>query len=161
MEGGCACGRARYRLAGPPIFVNNCHCRLCQRLTGAGSAINAFVESDRLELLSGELSVHEVRTGSRGIQTVLRCSRCGTPLWSHYPSYGSAGAAVRVGTLDDPAAVAPDAAIFVDDRLAWAPLPEGIPSFPGYYDPREVLPEERLGRLRALAAAARAASAAG
>lgn len=161
MQGGCACGRVRYRLIGPPIFVNNCHCSLCQRQTGAGSAINAFVESERLELITGELSSSEVPTGSGGTQTILRCSGCGTPLWAHYPRYGSAGAAVRVGTLDEPSAVAPDAAIFADDRPAWAALPEGVPSFPGYYDPQAVLPDARLERLRTLAAVVRAASAVG
>ncbi|MES2393768.1 MAG: GFA family protein, partial [Acidobacteriota bacterium] len=68
LAGGCACGRARYRLSAPPIFVNNCHCRLCQRQTGTGSAVNAFIESDQLELVSGELSSHALLTGSGGVQ---------------------------------------------------------------------------------------------
>jgi len=150
LEGGCGCGAVRYRLNDEPILVNNCHCRLCQRQTGAASAVNAFIESDRLEQLSGELSEHEFTTGSGGTQIVVRCAKCGTPLWSHYPRFGRKAAAVRVGTLDNPSAVRPDAAIYIADRPDWAPLPEGIPHFDPGYSPAEVLPAERFARIRAL-----------
>ena len=150
LEGGCGCGAVRYRLLDEPIFVNNCHCRLCQRQTGTGSAVNAFIETSRLELLSGQLSEHELRTGSGGSQIIKRCACCGTPMWSHYPRLGEKGAAVRVGTLDDPSAVRPDAAIFVADKPSWAPLPEGVPSFETSYNPAELLPPERFARIKAL-----------
>jgi hypothetical protein len=149
LEGGCGCGAVRYRLTDEPIFVNNCHCRLCQRQTGTGSAVNAFIEGDRLELLSGDLREHEFATGSGATQIVVRCATCGTPVWSHY-RLGRKAAAVRVGTLDDPSGVRPDAAIYVTDRPSWAPLPEGVPQFEGYYNPAELLPPERFARLKAL-----------
>lgn len=46
LTGGCVCGRVRYRLTRPPMFVHCCHCRSCQRETGSGFAINAIVESE-------------------------------------------------------------------------------------------------------------------
>lgn len=150
LEGGCGCGAVRYRFTGEPIFVNNCHCKQCQQQTGAGSAVNAFIETDRLEHLSGELSEHEFITGSGGIQVVIRCAKCGTPVWSHYPRLGRKAAGIRVGTLDDPSAVHPDAAIFVAERPSWAPLPEGVPVFDTYYSAAELLPAERFERLKAL-----------
>jgi hypothetical protein len=149
-DGGCACGAVRYRLLEQPIFVNNCHCRLCQRQTGTGSAVNAFIESENLEHLSGELREHELPTGSGGTQTIMRCKECGTAVWSYYPRLGRGGAAVRVGTLDDASAVRPDAAIYVSERPSWAPLPANVPAFEGAYKPSEVLGQERLGRLTAL-----------
>jgi len=57
---------------------------------------------------------------------------------------------VRVGTLDDPSAVRPDAAIYVVDKPDWAPLPEDVPQFEAYYNPAELLPPERFARLQAL-----------
>lgn len=150
LEGGCACGAVRYRLTDAPILVNNCHCTLCQRQTGTGSAVNAFIESDRFEHLSGELSRHELSTGSGGTQVILRCARCGTPVWSHYSRLGEQAAAVRVGTLDNPSALRLDAAIFVADKLVWSPLPEGTPHFDTVYNPAELLPPERFARLRSL-----------
>ncbi|HZC38196.1 MAG TPA: GFA family protein [Sphingomicrobium sp.] len=152
LEGGCGCGAVRYRLKDEPMYVNNCHCTLCQKQTGTGSAVNAFIESERLEHLSGELTEHEFQTGSGGIQVVMRCARCGTPVWSHYPRLGRKSAGIRVGTLDDPTAVLPDAAIYVGDRPEWAPLPEGVPQFEAYYNPAELLPPERFARLKTLLA---------
>ena len=150
LEGGCACGAVRYRLLDTPIFVNNCHCRICQRQSGGGSAVNLFIETERLDHLSGELSAHDVLTGSGATQTIMRCVGCGTAVWSHYPRLGRAGAAIRAGTLDDPSAVRPDAAIFVADRPAWAPLPEGVPAFEQGYNQKEVLPPERWQRILAM-----------
>ncbi len=66
---------------------------------------------------------------------------------SHYPRLGDRGAAVRVGTLDDPSAVRPDAAIYVTDRPDWASLPADVPSFEDSYKAADVLPPDRLARL--------------
>ncbi|HEX6741769.1 MAG TPA: GFA family protein [Sphingomicrobium sp.] len=152
MEGGCGCGAVRYRLTDEPFIVHNCHCSLCQRQTGTGSAVNAFIESDRLEHVSGELSETEFATGSGASQTVVRCAKCRTPVWGHYPQLGRKVAAVRVGTLDDPSAAAPDVAIYVADKPSWAPLPANIPAFDAFYNPAEVYSEESLARLKAVIA---------
>ena len=43
MEGGCACGKVRYRLQSTPMFVHCCHCKDCQRQTGTAFVLNAIV----------------------------------------------------------------------------------------------------------------------
>jgi len=35
MEGGCLCGAIRYSISGFPISAEYCHCRMCQKGTGA------------------------------------------------------------------------------------------------------------------------------
>jgi len=35
MEGGCFCGAVRYSVSGPPFAAEYCHCRMCQKSTGA------------------------------------------------------------------------------------------------------------------------------
>lgn len=158
LEGGCACGAVRYRLAGEPIYVNNCHCTLCQRQSGTGSAVNAFYESDRVTLLSGELVSHSVPAGSGKPQEIVRCSVCMASVWSHYPRLGRLGTGVKVGTLDAPGALRPDAAIFLSSKLPWAVVPADVPQFERTYDAKELLPPERLARLGALIEQAKAAS---
>jgi len=157
LEGGCGCGQVRYRVTGGPIFVNNCHCRQCQAQTGSTTVVNAFFESDRVELLQGETCTSNFVAGSGGPHVVVRCAACSTALWSHYPGFGILGAGVRVGTLDDPAAVRPDAVIFASERMPWVALPDDIPVFEKTYRHADVLPPERMERLRALVARQRTA----
>lgn len=157
-EGGCACGRARYRVVGDPIFVNNCYCTLCQRRTGSTSVVNAFFESDRVTQLSGNLEEAAVPTGSGLQQIICSCDQCHTALWSYAPRFGRFCQAVRVGTMDRPGDIWPDVAIYVADRMPWVTLPEGIPHFDEYYRPSEVLPPERMERLKAVLTRAAAAS---
>ena len=149
-EGGCGCGAVRYRVTGEPIFTNNCHCRQCQQQTGSTSVVNAFFEMERIELLSGQLAENTTVAGSGGPHVIVRCAACGSALWSHYPGMGRNGAGLRAGTLDDPGSVVPDAVIFVSEKMPWVALPEGIPAFETSYSFREVLPPERLDRLRTL-----------
>src|SRR4051812_48012568 len=75
-EGGCGCGHVRYRARGEPMMVHNCHCRLCQQQTGSTSVVNAFFESDRVQLLQGALTEHEVKTGSGKAHIICRCGQC-------------------------------------------------------------------------------------
>ena len=39
--GGCSCGAVRYRASGAPLWVAHCHCRDCQKNTGAPLATYA------------------------------------------------------------------------------------------------------------------------
>src|SRR6267154_1180998 len=56
-EGGCTCRFVRYRVATKPLFVHCCHCRWCQRESGASFALNAMIEADRVQLLQGEIEI--------------------------------------------------------------------------------------------------------
>jgi hypothetical protein len=56
---------------------------------------------------------------------------------------------VRTGTLDDPAALAPDVHIFTRSKLPWVALPPGTPAFEVYYKTSELWPPEALARRRA------------
>jgi hypothetical protein len=64
FEGRCACGSVRYRLTSKPMFVHCCHCRDCQRQTGSAFVINALIETDRIERLSGAPEAIGVPTDS-------------------------------------------------------------------------------------------------
>jgi hypothetical protein len=47
FNGGCTCGEVRYRMHKAPMFVHCCHCRWCQRESGAAFALNGMVEAQR------------------------------------------------------------------------------------------------------------------
>ena len=150
LKGGCACGAARYRLASAPMFVHCCHCRDCQRQTGSAFVLNALIEADRVFLLSGDVEPFAVPTDSGRQHEIYRCSSCKVAVWSVYGGAGPKLRFVRVGTLDDPAALMPDVHIYVRSKLPWVALPEGVPSFDAYYDSRKVWPPASLERRRAV-----------
>src|SRR5215471_1052097 len=92
LEGGCACGAVRYRLASAPMFVHCCHCRDCQRQTGTAFVLNALIEADRVSLLSGDVEPSAVPTDSGRQHEIYRCSSCKVAVWS---VYGGAGPKLR------------------------------------------------------------------
>jgi hypothetical protein len=145
-EGRCTCGETRYRMTSAPIIVHACHCTECQRLSGGAFAINAMIETDRIELLAGSPEPAPVTGTSGKVQTILRCPRCRVALWSHYPRAAGKIAFVRVGTLDEPARLPPDIHIFTSTGLPWLALPEGARAVPELYSPREVWPVDSLRR---------------
>jgi hypothetical protein len=151
LEGGCACGTVRYRLGSAPLFVHCCHCRDCQRQTGSAFVLNALIEADRVALLSGDPAPIAVPTDSGKPHLIFRCPACRSAIWSEYGGRSTIRF-VRVGTLDDPAAVPPDVHIYIRSKLPWVGLPEGIPAFEAYYDSRVLWPAESLERRRALLA---------
>jgi hypothetical protein len=146
LEGGCTCRAVRYRLRSGPLIVHACHCTECQRLSGSAFALNALIESDRLELLAGAPRAVPVLGTSGKPQTVLRCAACEVALWSHYPGAGPKLAFVRVGTLDEPARLPPDIHIFTSTKLSWLELPEGAQAVPEYYSAKAVWPAKSLAR---------------
>ena len=150
LEGRCTCGEVRYRMNSPPLIVHACHCTECQRLSGGAFAINALVEADRVELLSGEPVAVPVTGTSGKSQTIYRCPGCQVALWSHYPGGGAELKFVRVGTLEAPSRLRPDIHIYTSTRLPWLTLPEDVPAVPEYYSAKEVWPEASLERYRRL-----------
>jgi hypothetical protein len=149
FDGGCACGAVRYRMNSAPMFVHCCHCRDCQRQTGSAFVINALIETDRLALLAGEPVAIAVPTESGRPHKIFRCPKCATPVWSEYGGIDKLRF-VRVGTLDDPKALAPDVHIYTRSRLPWITLPPGVPAFEAYYDSKKLWPEASLARRRAI-----------
>lgn len=145
--GRCACGEISFRLTSDPIFVHCCHCRDCQRQTGSAFAINAIIETDRIEILSGTPEPVRVPTDSGAPHDIYRCPSCKTAVWSDY----GAGYAmfVRVGTLDDPSAIAPDVHIYTRSKQPWVALPPDVPAFEAYYDRNVVWPQAALDRGKA------------
>ena len=149
-EGGCDCGRIRYRLETRPLFVHCCHCRWCQRETGTAFALNALIESDRVTLLAGEVDMVEMPSESGLGQTAARCPSCRICVWSHYAGAGSLLSFVKVGTLDEPDRLPPDVHIFTESKQPWLPLPEGVPAVGVYYRREELWPAESQARYDAL-----------
>ena len=113
VTGGCQCGAVRYRADISPATAHICHCRMCQKAAGnyfmalANAPLSAFeVTRGRIAHFASSASVR------RGF-----CSRCGTPLT--FESVGARHINVTLGSLDEPAAVAPVEQSGIESRVPW------------------------------------------
>jgi hypothetical protein len=145
-DGGCTCRHVRYRMTTGPMFVHCCHCRWCQRETGTAFALNALIEADRAQLLSGQVEVVDTPSNSGKGQLIARCRKCRIALWSNYGGAGDRIRFVRVGTLDEPDRLPPDIHIFTASKQPWVVLPQNALVFAEYYKSAEVWPKESLDR---------------
>lgn len=151
LEGGCTCRAVRFRMEAAPLFVHCCHCRWCQRETGASFALNALIEADRVIVLSGEPEIVVTPSHSGKGQRIARCPGCRVALWSQYAGAGDAIRFVRVGTLDEPDHLPPDIHIYTSSKQPWVVLAPDVPAVSGFYRISEHWPQESLRR-RGLAA---------
>lgn len=153
LPGGCDCREVRYQLETPPLFVHCCHCRWCQRESGASFALNAMIEADRVTLLGATPEIILTPSASGKGQRIARCPHCRIAVWSHYAGAGLKVSFVRVGTLDGPDKLPPDIHIFTSTKQPWVVLPTETPAVPEYYDREVYWPRESLARRVALLAA--------
>ncbi|WP_348067318.1 GFA family protein [Polaromonas sp.] len=142
----------RYQLESGPLFVHCCHCRWCQRESGASFALNAMIEADRVRLLGGEPEMVNTPSASGKGQKIARCPQCRVALWSNYSGAGPSVRFLRVGTLDEPDHLPPDIHIFTSSKQPWVVLPEGTPAVPAYYDRKIYWSAASLARREALLA---------
>jgi len=130
------------------MFVHCCHCRWCQRESGAAFALNGLLEAGQLELLAGKVEVIDTPSNSGRGQKISRCPTCRVALWSNYAGAGDAIHFVKIGTLDDPDAFPPDIHIFTSSKQPWVNLEGGAPAVEEYYRRSDYWPAESIERLR-------------
>ena len=121
VTGGCLCGEVRYRANGEPLWVVHCHCRWCQRVSGAAFLTCISFRAVDFEWVEGAPAIYKSSAEvERGF-----CARCGSTLSFARPGKGEMD--VFAGTLDNPQDFAPQEHIFTDHRLAWLHLDDGLP----------------------------------
>lgn len=154
LEGGCDCRAIRYRMLTAPMIVHCCHCTWCQRESGASFALNAVIETERVEILAQMPDEVVTPSASGKTQRIYRCPTCKVAVWSHYAGAGDLARFIRVGTLDDPSACPPDVHIFTSTKQPWIVLPPGARAFEVFYELDKTWSAESLERRRAMRARA-------
>lgn len=138
VEGGCQCGAVRYQLTAGPLGVYNCHCKDCQRASGATHTISMLVPRERVELLSGEMDFYDKAADSGRVVRMFGCVRCGTKIWNE-PLSAPDRLVLKAGTLDDASWATPIGNIWTDNRLPWVTINADEPDFPGQPADRQPL----------------------
>lgn len=120
--GGCLCGALRYRLDGALIDTGYCHCRLCQRASGAPVVAWCTIETGGFAWTLGNPRVYR----SSDLYQRESCAVCGTQLVfrrSVDPRYVD----ITIASLDAPAELAPEYHIWRMSRLPWFETADSLP----------------------------------
>lgn len=121
--GGCLCGNARYSIDGDPLLVAICHCRNCQKQSGAPFSVVAGVAETALRLQGNTRTFLDQGDSGAMVERVF-CPACGSPLISRIGAMPGV-AFVKAGTIDDPTQLVPAFEVYCDRR--WPFLPDLAP----------------------------------
>ena len=149
-EGGCTCRQVRYRMTSKPLFVHCCHCRWCQRETGAAFALNAMIEADRVELLAGEPEMVADAVGERQGPEDLALPEVPHRGVEQLPGRRRRRALRARRHARQSRRLPPDIHIFTMSKQPWVVLPEGTPAVPEFYDIKKMWPAESQERRKAM-----------
>jgi hypothetical protein len=123
-EGGCLCGTVRYRARGRPTQVNHCHCRMCQRGSGAAVVTWATFPAARVEWVRGRPTLRR----SSDIAARGFCGSCGSALLWQGDAHKDL-IDLTAGTLDRPEAIKPEDHIWTESAVPWLPVDDGLPRY--------------------------------
>ncbi len=123
-EGGCLCGSVRYKATSAPFWAGHCHCRNCQRHTGAAFATDAMFRSEHFTWIGEEPTYYQSsQECERGF-----CRRCGSTVCARYFSEPNI-LIMAVGTLDNPDLIEPTLHAWTSSRMSWLHLKDGLPEY--------------------------------
>ncbi len=127
QDGGCLCGKVRFRVTAPPLDAGYCHCRMCQRNSGAPVVAWVTFPAASLSWIAGEPAIY---ASSARAQRKF-CATCGS-----YLVFASADlpaeVSVNTASFDHPEAFPPAKHIFVASRIFWFQTADGLPRYTDY-----------------------------
>ena len=127
FDGGCLCGRVRYRCMVRPVHTFYCHCSDCQKETGGPFAMEVYVPATSIAI-EGPLNKY-TRIGESGMQVHRNfCSNCGTVVLTEFdvaPDY----VCLKACSLDDPSWLKPEFHLYVSSRQPWNAISDGLPQY--------------------------------
>ncbi|QDM16518.1 GFA family protein [Tardiphaga sp. vice352] len=113
LTGGCQCGAIRFALSAAPTRVSLCHCRMCQKATGAPFASFADIPNANFAWTRGTPSSFK----SSSIAERDFCAACGTPL--SYRKIDGDNIEIMTGAFDRPDRMVPTLQFGTESRLGW------------------------------------------
>ena len=116
-EGGCQCGKNRYRIIGEPVWLAVCHCNDCKHQSGSAFGMSLRVAKADVEVTRGKLRLWTTRSDSGNPKICYFCGTCGTRLWHEPAGYGFLH--IKPGTLDDPSQLVPRFEGWTKRKVGW------------------------------------------
>jgi hypothetical protein len=128
LLGGCNCGAVRYEVTEPLVTASYCHCRRCQRRSGAAASANARTAPHAFRIVSGREHLGRWSPPGGGSDKIF-CRTCGSALFSQSPATPEI-VGVRLGTFDRDPDIRPQYRQFVAYAAPWEAIPDdGLPRY--------------------------------
>ncbi|MBR1127057.1 GFA family protein [Bradyrhizobium iriomotense] len=122
LTGGCQCGAVRFAVSAAPSKVSICHCRMCQKASGAPFASFADIEKTDFAWTKGTPAAFQ----SSSIAMRDFCAACGTPL--SFRRIDGPRIEIMTGAFDRPDHVVPTRQYGTESRLGWVVGIANLPS---------------------------------
>jgi hypothetical protein len=126
LTGSCACGTVAFEISAPFESSNYCHCKRCQRRSGAMWSVNAAVPAAGVTIVRGRDALRSWQPPDQGWAKVF-CGECG----GHVYSDGGDMLGIRLGALDGDPGIRPQYHQWLESSPAWYEIPDdGLPRYP-------------------------------
>jgi hypothetical protein len=128
LTGRCNCGAVRFEVAAPLVKASYCHCKRCQRRSGAAASPNAHPAEGSFRIVRGAERLRMWQPEGGGEKWF--CGECGSSLFARNPSHANP-IGIRMGAFDADPGIRPSVRQFVASAAPWEPIPDdGLPRFP-------------------------------
>ena len=128
LTGGCNCGAVRFEVTAPLVIASYCHCKRCQRRSGAAASANAHPAEGAFRIVSGDERLRVWKPGKGGEKWF--CGVCGSSVFGRNPAHADP-IAIRMGAFDRDPGIRPSVRQFVRYAAAWEPIPDdGLQRYP-------------------------------
>ena len=134
LAGGCLCGAIRYTISHPVTALRACHCRHCQKASGAGGGVNAVIPSDTFTITQGAPRLYADTAASGNRLNRYFCGDCGSPIYSVREKVPGI-VVVRGGTLDESDHLKVTAHIWTASARPWSYIDPACEQHPGNAPP--------------------------
>lgn len=120
LEGGCLCGDVRWKVRGVPLYAYHCHCRMCQRTSGAGFVTGITFPAQAVIWTNQTPKYYQSsKNAQRGF-----CGQCGSWIaWKLFEEKVS----LMAGSFDQPEVIQPTWHLFTESKVPWIQLNDGLP----------------------------------
>ncbi|MEC3949664.1 GFA family protein [Sphingobium sp. HWE2-09] len=129
VTGRCQCGAVRYEASGDPAYSAICHCNDCRASAGAPMVGWALFPEDKVRIDGTPVQYQSSENATRHF-----CGVCGTGLFYTNPVTFPGAIDIQTATLDDAAALPPQAQIQMAEAMPWMAKVHDLPAFDRYPD---------------------------
>ncbi len=133
LNGSCLCGAVRFSVAQPVKELRACHCRSCQKASGAGGSVNAVVPGSAFRLTKGTPKRFSARADSGRLLHRYFCGDCGSPVYSQRDTTPQT-VVVRAGLFDNAPDMRITANIWTGSAPPWSHIDPSTTQHPGQPD---------------------------